>query len=303
MNQTGNWPHRPSRNTLLSRMRSRAFLPLATLVLLLPFGCGRSAEERQLDAMREEIENVRQSRDRADHDPSPRDAPDPPFIVPQAYASATVVRPPPSIVQLGADGQGANDDAAETADPQDTTPRPTIRVFGSARSGGRSGWRGEDQIEQTLPDQATTAPTTPPRANALDPEAKRAYDAAYSLVNARRFDEALDALAAFLVKWPDHPYANNAMYWRGECYFSRGDYQRASEQFDGVLKRFPAGNKAPDALLKLGMSHQKLGNPMKAKECFERLAQQFPGTDAARHIPTMRDPTSTAPGPVPEERR
>jgi tol-pal system protein YbgF len=283
-------------------MRPRA---IAILPLLLPslvpaaLGCDPSAEERQMASMREEIENVRQSRDRADHHDSPRDVPDPPFVVPEAYASATLVTPPPSVVQIG-EREATSDDGAEAADPQDTTPRPTIRLFGTTRGSGRSAWRGDDGSDQAASDPVMASP---PHARALDPEAKRAYDVAYALVNARRFDEALDALAAFLVKWPDHPYANNAMYWRGECYFARADYQRAAEQFDGVLKRYPAGNKAPDALLKLGMSQQKLGNATKAKESFDRLVQQFPGTVAARHIPSTRDSATTAPGPALEERR
>lgn len=281
-------------------MRHRAILVLAAFVLVAPLGCAGSAEERQMDSMREEIENVRQARDRADHETGPRDVPDPPFVVPEAYASPTWVTPPPSVVQIGAEGEAASEDSAEPADPQDTTPRPTIRLFGSTRGGGRSTWRGDDGSDQTASDAVTPSPA---RAKALDPEAKRAYDAAFSLVSARRFDEALDALAAFLVKWPDHPYANNAMYWRGECYFAGGDYQHAAEQFDGVLKRYPAGNKAPDALLKLGMSQQKLGNATRAKESFDRLAQQFPGTQAARHIPSMRESATMAPGPAPEERR
>ncbi len=253
-----------------------------------------------MDSMREEIENVRQSRDRADHHESPRDVPDPPFVIPEAYASAPLSAPPPSVVQIGAERETASDDGAEAADPQDTTPRPTIRLSGTTRGSGRNAWRSDDGNDQAASDPLMASP---PHAHPLDPEAKRAYDAAYSLVSARRFEEALDALAAFLVKWPDHPYANNAMYWRGECYFARADYQRAAEQFDGVLRRYPAGNKAPDALLKLGMSQQKLGNATKAKESFERLVQQFPGTVAARHIPSLHDSATTAPGPALEERR
>ena len=56
------------------------------------------------------------------------------------------------------------------------------------------------------------------------------------------------------------------MYWRGECYFAKGDYLHAAEQFEGAVARFPAGQQGPDALLKLGMCEQKLGNPAKAKE-------------------------------------
>jgi hypothetical protein len=34
------------------------------------------------------------------------------------------------------------------------------------------------------------------------------------------------------------------------------------------------------------MTQQKLGNAAKAKECFDRLAQEHPDSDAARHIPS-----------------
>ena len=96
---------------------------------------------------------------------------------------------------------------------------------------------------------------------------------------------ALDAFAAFMLKYPDHPYVENAMYWRGECYFAQGEYVRAVEQLEGVLARFPSGGKTPDALLKLGISQQKLGNPQKAKTYFDKLTREWPRSDAARRIP------------------
>src|SRR5258708_6854112 len=121
-------------------MTSRAVLPLVPLLLLGSLACGRNAEERQLDAMRREIDNVRQSRDGANQRAVPSDPLDNTPVVPPAYAPAASARPPPAVVQIGGDGQRAGDDAAE-ADPQDTTPRPTIRVFGSARAGGgRNAW-------------------------------------------------------------------------------------------------------------------------------------------------------------------
>jgi tol-pal system protein YbgF len=258
-----------------SRAPMALFAPVAGFTLFVAVGCARSAEEKQLDAMREEMDNVRMSRERGD----------------QAKP------PPPSVVQIGGDAPTPEEDDAD-ADPQDTTPRPSIRISGAPGPRGR---HGEDHVEHNASDDATASQGPASRASPLDPEAKRAYDAAYSLVTGHKYDQALDALAAFLLKWPDHPYANNAMYWRGECYFARGDYQRASEQFDGVLKRYPAGAKAPDALLKLGISQQRLGNTTKAKECFERLAQQYPGTEASRHIPALRVPTAAAPGPAPED--
>ncbi len=239
--------------------------------------------------MRSEIDRIAEDRDGANHDALA------PSVAP-ALRAPPAAAPLPSVVQLGPDSPAAVE-GADGADPEDTTPRPTIRVLGSGRGGGRSGWRGEDRIEQVVPDDTPASPEG--AGHTLDPEAKRAYDAALSLVNARHYDRALDALASFLVKWPDHPYADNAMYWRGECYFARADYVRAAEQFEGVLARFPAGNKVPDAMLKLGMCHQRLGNGAKAKATFDRLVEQYPQSDAAHHIPQTAPAVSAATAGIP----
>jgi tol-pal system protein YbgF len=195
----------------------------------------------------------------------------------------------------------------ESPDTEDPTPRPTIRVYGSPRGSARY----DDGISSSFVDDqgggagssASSITLNPGSGGALDPAAKPAYEAAIALVSARQYDRALDALAAFLMKYPDHPYADNAMYWRGECYFAKGDYLHAAEQFEGVVTRFPVGNKAPDALLKLGLTQMKLGNPLKAKEYFDRLAQTYPQSAAARRIPPVTVPAATPSGPASEDHR
>jgi tol-pal system protein YbgF len=180
----------------------------------------------------------------------------------------------------GQQPEGPTDPPAPTSAPEedDNAPRPTIRVVGTPGRG-----RMPDRIEQTNPEEPQ--PPKAGRPSALDPEARRAYDAALALVQSGKHAQALDAFAAFLVRWPDHPYADNATYWRGEAYYAQGEFMRAAEQFEGVLARFPSGNKAPDALLKLGMCSVKLGNPQKARSLFERLLKEHPRSDAAKRIP------------------
>jgi tol-pal system protein YbgF len=146
------------------------------------------------------------------------------------------------------------------------------------------------------PSLATHAASRPA---ALDEDAKNSYDAALGLVNAKHYTEALDALAGFLVRWPDHPNADNAMYWRGECYFAQGDYADAAKEFEGLLARFPMGNKAPDALLKLGISEQRLDDAPLARRRFDRLRREFPHSDAAKHIPEGAQTVRSAPGDKP----
>jgi tol-pal system protein YbgF len=261
---------------------ARAFASAASAVLMLGAGgagtggCARTAEERQLDAMRADIDRIQDDRDRADQrslGPGERDVPSAPSAPSPAAAAAapTPAGPGDPVVHLGrsADEVAAADDYA---DPDDTAPRPRIRVLGSPRARG-------GEVESV--DDGTPSGSSP----SLDPEAKRSYDAAMAMVSAKQYDRALDALAAFLVKWPDHPYADHAMYWRGECYFARAEYPRAAEQFEGVVARFPAGAKAPDALLKLGMTRQHLGDAAGARSSFDRLAREYPQADAARRIP------------------
>ncbi len=279
------------RLSTIAQSLAGAALPFA----LLTAGCARSAEERQLDDMRAEIDRIQESRDREDQAamaPEVADSNVPPMSPPGSPAHASLPADQDALT-LGPNGAPVTDDYADTDDP---TPRPALRVLGQARGNERGSWR-EDRVEQTGPDDGTAS------SGKLDPAAAPAYDAAMALVNAHQYEKALDAFAAFLVRWPEHPYANNAMYWRGECYFARGDYRRAAEQFDGVVARFPAGSKAPDALLKLGMSQQRLGDPAKAKESFDRLTQLYPQSDAARRIPPVTVPATTPRGPAPEDHR
>jgi len=236
--------------------------------------------------MTNEIDHLQVQRDDEDRETMATDVADPHFssVPPRVPAPGAA---PPAVVALEQEGQGGEVESADTEDP---SPRPTIRVIGSGRRGD-----SQSSVEDAPPEGA--------RPSVLDPNAKRDYEAALALIGRKQFDEAIDALAAFLVKYPDHPYADNALFWRGEAYFAKGDYLRASEQFEGVVTRYPAGNKAPDAMLKFGICRLKLGDPVKAKEIFDRLAQTYPQSDAARRIPPVRVTATTPSGATSEDHR
>ncbi len=257
-----------------------------------------SAEDRHLAGMGDEISRVQADHDDFDKRAAGSDGRDSDDHSATAAQKPGAPPPPPRVVRLENDpGDPARtgDGARTSDDPDDSAPRPVIRVQGTGGRGkGRS---GDPVIEETLPDEdARAAPAGPAitqgaaKPSALDPDARRAYDAALAMVNAKRYGAALDGFAAFLVRWPDHPFADNATYWRGECYFAQGEFARAAEQFEGVIARFPLGNKVPDAWLKLGFSAQKLGNPAKAKDAFEKLEHGYPKSDAARRIPRTENP-------------
>jgi tol-pal system protein YbgF len=240
-------------------MLRRVCALLVTIGAGLSVGCahGETAQDRQLAEMRETMSRMQLERDRVDHRLEALELAVAEEKSPSEPTKAGPASPPPRVVQLGADSSG------ESEDPNDVSQRPEIKVAGAG--GGVADRRA--------------------RTATLDPDAKKTYDQGLAQVQGKQYDKGLDSLAAFLVKWPDHPLAENAMYWRGEAYFAKGDYTKALESFDGVLSRFGAGNKAPDTLLKLGMCQDKLGSPAKAQEYWDRLKRDYPRSDAAKRIP------------------
>jgi tol-pal system protein YbgF len=243
------------------------------------FGCARSAEERQLDEMRSALKGVDEDQPFGDK-LTDKELSD---MVRDRPSRARPYGPQPRVVRLDDGSEQASADYTQTAGYEaadDPGARPVIRVRGAGRS--------RQTVEETIPDESAAQQPTDrtPRPSALNPEARKAYESALALVNSKHYAQALDAFAAFLLKYPDHPYVVNAMYWRGECYYAQGDYVRAAEQFEGVVARFPLGGKTPDALLKLGLCQLKLGNPPKAQTYFDKLSSEWPRSDAARRIPS-----------------
>lgn len=157
-----------------------------------------------------------------------------------------------------------------TPPEDDDAPRPLLKI-------------GPGGIEQNDPDEGPGAKKK--AAKSPGAAAANEYDAAYALVKAKKWKPALDALAGFIVKYPDHPYVPNALYWRGRCYAMQGDTAGALGQFEAVVARFPAHAKAADSLLEAGLAHKKLGASGKAKSTFDRLRKEHPGSDASKKIP------------------
>ncbi|MAC25996.1 MAG: tol-pal system protein, partial [Myxococcales bacterium] len=59
-------------------------------------------------------------------------------------------------------------------------------------------------------------------------------------------------------------------------------YPAARAAFEAYLRAHPSGEKAPDALLKIGLCHQRMGDGMAARRAYERLRREHPQSVAAR---------------------
>ncbi len=110
------------------------------------------------------------------------------------------------------------------------------------------------------------------------PEEQYAY--AFGLLRQTRYDEAEAALEAFIIQNPDSSLTPNARYWLGETYYVRGEYLTAASAFLEGYQKAPKGGKAPDTLLKLGMSLSHLGKKPEACAALGRLRKEFPNASA-----------------------
>lgn len=111
---------------------------------------------------------------------------------------------------------------------------------------------------------------------------KEQYAYAFGLLRQANYDRAEQALQEFLGLHPKESLASNARYWLGETYYVRAAYVQAAEIFLEGYQADPKGPKAPDSLLKLGMSLAGLDKKREACAAFEKLTKDFP--DAAAGV-------------------
>jgi tol-pal system protein YbgF len=125
------------------------------------------------------------------------------------------------------------------------------------------------------------AAATPPESTGLP--AQRQYDSAMDLLRAGDYTSAERGLELFLDLNPDHPLASNAAYWLAETFYVRKNYAAAASGFARNYRTYgKSAPKAPDNLLKLGMSLLGLGEAEKACLSYTELAKEFP--NAPTHI-------------------
>lgn len=132
-------------------------------------------------------------------------------------------------------------------------------------------------------DLASAAPAGQPPAAGLLPSgsATQQYNHAFGLLKQANYPDAEAALKAFVERYPKNPMAGNAQFWLGETYYARARFLDAASAFAEGYKRYPRGTKAPDALLKLGMSLARANQKQNACVALAQLEHDFPNAGAA----------------------
>lgn len=105
---------------------------------------------------------------------------------------------------------------------------------------------------------------------------KEQYDYATGLLQKGDYDSAQIALAEFVKVNDKDALASSAQYWLGESFFARKQYKEAAQAFLQGYQKYPKGTKAPDSLLKLGLSLNNLRETQQACVVLKKLLTEYP---------------------------
>ncbi len=130
----------------------------------------------------------------------------------------------------------------------------------------------------------TTGPITTGPTTASGNAEQDAYTAAYNSAKANRFTEAIAAFNQVLVMYPTGKYAGNSYYWLGELYLKLPEpaLEKSRQSFAQVVNQFKDNAHVSEAMFKLGVVYDRLGDKAKALEYLKRVQAQYPGTPGAK---------------------
>ena len=151
-----------------------------------------------------------------------------------------------------------------------------------------------EPAEVTVPG-ASLEPSVPesPRAPSTHPEGKSPqaltpvkapnplYEDAMEVFRSGDYESAAALFEAFVEAFPEDDLSDNALYWAGECKYTKKKFSEAIARFKRVVEEYPAGSKVPDALLKIGFAHFSLGDMGSAESYLKQVIAQYPFSPAA----------------------
>jgi len=175
----------------------------------------------------------------------------------------------------------------------DATQRANAQLAAPAPAGDQLASAAPPPGAPALPGAAPPAPTTPgllgqiPAGSTLPapapaPDPKREFDTAMTLLSRAQYDDASQAFRKFTEEHPEDERASASLYWTGDiAYSAKKDYQTAARDFAELLKRYPTAPRAPDSMLKLGLSLFELGQKNEGCAALAALPAKYPQASPA----------------------
>ena len=105
---------------------------------------------------------------------------------------------------------------------------------------------------------------------------EKQYEFATSFLKVGDYNTAERALKEFVLTNPNHQLAGNAQYWFAETFRIRQLYVDAASAYLEGYQKYPNSEKAPDNLLKLGVSLVQIGEKDQGCMMITSLEKEYP---------------------------
>jgi len=136
----------------------------------------------------------------------------------------------------------------------------------------------EKQETSSIESAQTVITEEPEKKESLLPDTtpEEQYEFAVSFMKIGDYETAEFALKEFIQKNKDHDLAGNAQYWYGETFRIRQLYSDAATAYLDGYQNYPKSKKAPDNLLKLGITMVQLGEKDQGCKMITGLKKEYP---------------------------
>lgn len=121
---------------------------------------------------------------------------------------------------------------------------------------------------------------TPQQTASLGSESDQ-YKAAYGHVLSGDYGTAEQEFNQYIARYPSSARAADANFWLGEALYSQGKYNEAAKTFLNAHQKYGSSEKAPEMLLKLGMSLAALDNKEMACATLREVSKRYPKASRA----------------------
>ena len=109
-----------------------------------------------------------------------------------------------------------------------------------------------------------------------------AYDTAMAQFKANDYRSAINALGAFVARYPQSVYTAAAQFWLGTSYYAVKDFPSAIAAQQALIERFPDSPRVPEALLNIAASQMDSNDRKGAKATLTRITKDYPDSEAAK---------------------
>ena len=136
----------------------------------------------------------------------------------------------------------------------------------------------KNQSINSIESAQTVIAEEPEQRESLLPEkpAEEQYEFAVSFMKIGDYETAEFALKEFIDKNKDHDLAGSAQYWYGETFRIRQLYSDAASAYLDGYQNYPKSMKAPDNLLKLGITMVQLGEKDQGCKMISGIKKEYP---------------------------